>query len=114
MALSCKLRFARFSVELRFQDRAECGKNALYIYKNEFYFDVSSCEHRKNWQFGSLESFKKNYAYFWTKQIFTQLYFANAGREEQSKVGYYHSFSELEVVKIEFYEPLFVLADTRH
>ena len=25
MALSCKLRLARFSAELRFQDRAECG-----------------------------------------------------------------------------------------
>ena len=26
MALSCKLRLARISAELRFQDRAECGK----------------------------------------------------------------------------------------
>ena len=27
MALSCKLSLARFSAELKFQDRAECGNN---------------------------------------------------------------------------------------
>ena len=29
MAPSCKLRFARFSARLRFQDRAECGNNQI-------------------------------------------------------------------------------------
>ena len=30
MAPSCKLRLVRFSARLRFQDRAECGKNNAY------------------------------------------------------------------------------------
>ena len=29
MALSCKLSLARFSAELKFQDRAECGNNQI-------------------------------------------------------------------------------------
>ena len=30
VALSCKLRLARFSVRLKFQDRAECDKIEIY------------------------------------------------------------------------------------
>ena len=38
LTLSCKLRFARISARLRFQNRAECGNNLNLILNRSFNF----------------------------------------------------------------------------
>ena len=40
MAPSCKLSLARSSAELRFQDRAECGKNSLSLTMTIWLFTI--------------------------------------------------------------------------